>query len=101
MDLFTLVPKLSLEMDPELAQIHRPLEDDLLFQRVNTDWLKPYPNTATLGSHSTPVEAILRELAVKRLYRWSYAETGYFVSAAWCYATSAASPWRQSPTTLP
>lgn len=80
MDLFALVPKLSLAMDPELAQLDWLLEDDLLFQRVKADLLKRYPNTATLGRYSTPVEVILRMLVVKRLYRWSYAEAEHFVS---------------------
>lgn len=80
MDLFALVPKLSLAMDPELAQIDQLLEDDLLFQQVKADLLKRYPNTATLGRYSTPVEVILRMLVVKRLYRWSYEETEHFVS---------------------
>jgi len=34
----------------------------------------------TRGRHSTPVEAILRLLVVKRLYQWSYAQTEHFVS---------------------
>src|SRR5205814_7637259 len=33
----------------------------------------------TRGRHSTPVEVILRMLVVMRLYRWSYAQTEYFV----------------------
>ena len=47
MDLFALVPKLSLAMDPELAQIEQLLEDDLLFQRVKVDLARRYPNTIT------------------------------------------------------
>ena len=47
MDLFALVPKLSLAMDPELAQIDQLLEDDLLFQRVKADLARRYPNTIT------------------------------------------------------
>jgi transposase, IS5 family len=68
-DLFALVPKLSLVIDPELAQIDQLLEDDLLFQRVKANLARCYPNTITLGRPSTPVEVILRMLVVKRLYR--------------------------------
>jgi IS5 family transposase len=75
-----LAPKLSLAMDPELAQIDRLLEDELLLQRVKADLLKRYPNTPTLGRHSTPVEVLLRMLVAKRLYHWSYEETEHFVA---------------------
>jgi IS5 family transposase len=75
-----LVPKPSLAMDPELAQLDWLLEDDLLFQRVKANLARRYPNTITLGRPSTPVEVILRMLVVKRLYPWSYEETEHFVS---------------------
>jgi IS5 family transposase len=39
-----------------------------------------YPNTIVLGRSSKPVEAILRMLVVKCLYRWSYEEVEHFVS---------------------
>lgn len=79
MNLFDLVPQLSREMDPELVQLDRLLDDDVLFQKVRADLLRRYPHTATRGRHSTPVEVILRMLVVKRLYRWSYEETEHFV----------------------
>ncbi len=79
-NLFELVPKLRLEMEPELAELDRLLEDDELFQRVKADLAQRYPNTPTLGRHSTPVEVILRMLVVRRLYDWSYEETEHFVS---------------------
>jgi IS5 family transposase len=79
-NLFALVPKLTLEMEPELAQLDHLLEDDALFQRVKADLAQRYPNTLTRGRHSTPVEVILRMLVVRRLYRWSYEQTEHFVS---------------------
>jgi IS5 family transposase len=79
MNLFELVPKLELEMDPELAQLDRLLEDDVLFERVRADLCKRYPNSERLGRHSTPVEVILRMLVVKKLYGWSYEQTEHFV----------------------
>jgi IS5 family transposase len=80
MNLFELVPKLELEMEPELAQLDELLEDDMLFERVKADLSRRYPNSARLGRHSTPVEVVLRMLVVKRLYGFSYEQTEHFVS---------------------
>jgi transposase, IS5 family len=79
MNLFELVPKLKLEMEPELAHLDRLLDDDVLFERVKADLCRRYPNSARLGRHSTPVEVILRMLVVKRLYNFSYEQTERFV----------------------
>ena len=79
-DLFALLPELHLEMDPELTQLDGLLEDDKLFGRVKADLCQRYPNSATLGRRSTPVEVILRMLVVKRLYDFSYEQTERFVS---------------------
>lgn len=79
MDVSELVPALGLELDPELTQLDHLLDDDRLFQMVRADLVRRYPHTATRGRHSTPVKVILRMLLVKRLYRWSYAETERFV----------------------
>src|SRR5215216_3258076 len=78
-NLFELVPKLKLEMEPELARLDVLLDDDELFSVVRADLLKRYPNSGRLGRHSTPVEVILRMLLVKRLYGWSYEQTERFV----------------------
>ena len=61
-NLCELIPNLRLEMDADLAALDRLLEDDVLFQRVKADLARRYPNTLTLGRHSTPVEVILRML---------------------------------------
>jgi len=79
-DLFALVPQLSLRMEPELAQLDHLLEDDALFQHVKADLAHRYPQTLVRGRHSTPVEVILRMLVVKRLYGFSYEELEYFVA---------------------
>ena len=78
-DLFALVPKLQLALDPELAQLDQLLDDDALFQQVRADLVRRRPHTATRGRHSTPVEVVLRLLVVKRLYHWSYEQTEHFV----------------------
>jgi transposase, IS5 family len=79
-NLFEMMPKLKLELEPELARLDVLLEDDALFELVKTDLLKRYPHSERLGRHSTPVEVILRMLVVKRLYNWSYQKTEHFVS---------------------
>lgn len=80
MNLFELVPKLELQMEPELAQLDGLLDDDVIFERVRADLRGRYPNSARLGRHSTPAEVILRMLVVKRLYGFSYEQTERFVS---------------------
>lgn len=80
LDLFAFVPKLLAEFEPELRELDRLLEDDVLFQEVKADLARRAPHTATRGRPSTPVEVILRMLVVRRLYHWSYAETEHFVS---------------------
>jgi transposase, IS5 family len=80
MNLFEMVPKLNLQMEPELAHLDVLLDDDVLFARVKADLRRRYPNSARLGRHSTPVEVLLRMLVVKRLYGWSYEQTERFVS---------------------
>jgi transposase, IS5 family len=82
-NLFELVPqlpKLQLEMEPELVELDQLLQDDEIFQRLKADMAKRYPHTLVRGRHSTPVEVILRMLIVRRLYDWSYEQTEHFVS---------------------
>jgi IS5 family transposase len=78
-NLFELVPKLKLEMEPELAHLDVLLDDDELFSMVRADLIQRHPNSGRLGRHSTPVEVILRMLLVKKLYGWSYEQTERFV----------------------
>src|SRR5919206_1067937 len=78
-DLFALVPKLMADFEPELRELDRLLEDDGILQRVKADLAQRSPHSLTHGRHSTPVEAILRILVVKRLYQWSYEDTEHFV----------------------
>jgi IS5 family transposase len=63
-----------IEMDPVLAQIDQVLEDEELYQLIRADLAKRYPLTEITGRKSTPVEVIIRVLAVKRLYGLSYAK---------------------------
>ncbi len=79
--LFTLILKLTgITIDPELIEIDRILEDDELFRQIRHDLSQRHPKTLVTGRNSTPVEVILRMLALKHLYNWSYADTVRFVS---------------------
>lgn len=77
--LFMDIIKLSHEMDPVLAQIDQLLDDSSIFQLIKTDLSKRYRHTLETGCPSTPVEVIMRMLALKHLYRWSYEQTEYQV----------------------
>src|SRR5438309_506715 len=80
LNLFALVPKLQMEFEPELAELDRLLEDDVLFRKVRADLARRRPESLTRGRHSTPVEVVLRMLVVRRLYGWCYEDTERFVS---------------------
>jgi IS5 family transposase len=80
MNLFDLVPALSMAMDPVLTQLDTLLDDDTLFQAIKADLAQRFPRTVTTGRPSTPVEVILRLLVVKHLYGWSYEQTEHFVA---------------------
>jgi transposase, IS5 family len=80
MNLFDLVPILSLAMDPVLTQLNTLLDDDRVFQMVKANMAQRFPHTPTTGRPSTPVEVILRMLIVKHLYGWSYEQTEQFVA---------------------
>jgi len=76
---FESILKLTNEMDPILAEIDRLLDDEELYQLIRNDLAKRFPQTEVTGRNSTPVEVILRMLAVKRLYKLSYERTEYQV----------------------
>lgn len=82
--LFTLFMQIleltGIQIDPELIEIDRILEDDEIFQRVKRDLSRRCPKTLITGRNSTPVEVIIRLLALKHLYNWSYEDTLRFVS---------------------
>ncbi len=79
-NLFQLVPQLQLELEPELAALDTLLDDDILFQQVKADLIRRCPQSARKGRRSTPVEVILRMLAVQHLYQWSYEEAEHYVN---------------------
>ena len=77
--IFEHILKLTNEMDPILAEIDQLLDDEELYQLIRNDLARRFPQTEVTGRNSTPVEVILRMLAVKRLYRLSYEQTEYQV----------------------
>jgi len=77
--IFESILKLTNEMDPILVEIDRLLDDEELYQLIRADLARRYPQTEVTGRNSTPVEVILRMLAVKRLYALSYERTEYQV----------------------
>jgi len=77
--LFDSILMLTNQMDPVLAQIDQLLEDEALYQLIRNDLARRYPQTEQTGRNSTPVEVVLRMLAVKRLYGLSYERTEYQV----------------------
>lgn len=69
---FLNIQSLTSEMEPELAQIDKVLDDEVIYQMVKSDLSQRYPKTQQTGRKSTPVEVILRILVVKHLYNLSY-----------------------------
>jgi len=76
---FEHIIKLTIQMDPVLAQIDELLDDEELYQMIRKDLAKRYTLTEVTGRKSTPVEVILRMLTIKQLYALSYEKTEYQV----------------------
>ena len=77
--LFNRILQLTYEMDPVLAQIDQLLDDEALYQLIRNDLAQRFPQTEQTGRNSTPVEVVLRMMAVKRLYRLSFEQTEHQV----------------------
>jgi IS5 family transposase len=79
-DLFESLPLLpdcpveirALMMDPLLSALDDVLDDAKLQLLAWNDWSQRRPHCLETGHPSTPVEALLRLQAVRRLYGWSY-----------------------------
>jgi IS5 family transposase len=69
---WAIIKRQALKMESELAAIDRILEDEDLYQRIKADLAQHRPKILLTGRNSTPVEVILRMLAVKRLFGFSY-----------------------------
>ena len=60
------------ELDPELVEMDRLLDDRKLVLRATHDLLLSAPQAAWNGRPSTPVEVTLRTDVVRHLMGWSY-----------------------------
>ncbi len=69
------IPGLIIKMNPQLAAIDKVLDDDEVFCMIRDDLAQRYPKTLTAGRKSTPVEVVLRMLAIKHAYDLSYEQT--------------------------
>lgn len=72
---FSIILQLSGEMDEQTVLIDQLLGDDKLFELIEADLSKRYPLSTQTGRQSTPVEVILRMLALKHLRCLSYEKT--------------------------
>jgi len=72
---FSALVECTSEMDCELVEIDKLLEDEKLFVLLQTDLSQRYRLTTKTGRHSTPVEVILRMLVLKHLRGLSYKQT--------------------------
>ena len=61
-DLFKLIPRLGLAMEPWLASLDKLLDDDQVIAAVRADFVRRYKLTASHGRPSTPVEVLLLSL---------------------------------------
>jgi hypothetical protein len=59
-------------MDPILSALDKVMDDERLLLLAWNDWATRRPNCLQTGRRSTPVEALLRLQAVRRLYGWGY-----------------------------
>ncbi len=80
------IPGLTIKMSPELIAIDQVLDDDELFRTIRADLAQRYPKTLAVGRKSTPVEVVLRMLAIKHLYDLSYEQTVLKWPTVWYYA---------------
>ena len=63
------------ELDPELVEMDRLLDDRKLVLRVTHDLLLSAPQAAWNGRPATPAEVTLRSTVLRHLMGWSYATT--------------------------
>ena len=72
---FSTLLQLTGEMDAQMVEIDSLLCDEKLFELIEADLSERYPQTTKTGRGSTPVEVILRMLALKHLRDLSYEKT--------------------------
>jgi IS5 family transposase len=73
--LFEIILELAIEIEPVLLKLDKLLDDDELYDLIRHDFAQRYEKTTETGRNSSPVEVVLRMLAVKHLYNLSYEKT--------------------------
>src|SRR5512143_2212575 len=69
------------ELDPELVEMDRVLDDQKLALSATNDLLKSASQAAWNGRKSTPVVITLQSGVVRRLMDWSYRTQGMWLAA--------------------
>lgn len=73
--LFKSILEIAIEIEPILINLDNLLDDDELYRLIRHDFSQRYEKTTQTGRNSTPVEVVIRMLAVKHLYNLSYEKT--------------------------
>ena len=72
---FEAILEIAIEIEPILIKLDKILDDEEIYRLIRTDFSHRYEQTTQTGRNSTPVEVVLRMLAVKHLYNLSYEKT--------------------------
>ncbi|MCB0164243.1 MAG: ISNCY family transposase [Anaerolineae bacterium] len=72
---FETILEIAIEIEPLLINLDQLLDDEELYCLIRNDFSQRYEKTTQTGRNSTPVEVVLRMLAVKHLYNLSYEKT--------------------------
>jgi IS5 family transposase len=72
---FETILEMAIEIEPILLKLDKILDDEELYRLIREDLSQRYEKTTKTGRNSTPVEVVLRMLAVKHLYKLSYEKT--------------------------
>ena len=62
----------QVDLDPELVEMDRLLDDQKLILAATNDWAQSAPQAGWNGRKSTPVVVTLRGGVARRLMDWSY-----------------------------
>jgi IS5 family transposase len=71
----TDLPETTFASTALLKRLDALLDDEELLEHVRADFARRYRLTIRHGRHSTPVEVILRLIAFKDLFNWSFQQT--------------------------
>lgn len=69
------MPGLIIKVNTELTATDKLLDENELFCMIRNDLARRHPQTDSRGRKSTPVEVLLRMMAVKHPYDFGYEKT--------------------------